>query len=398
MSLQLACPDGSFEALEQAGVKFGVADNRIIIPVPFLGEDGEAHRGYLVDPLHIMGDGSVGLPSNHQMYFAGGTPHELDGRTMLPVLGEGAGNNYPVFGGAVAQYYFSYKIRANGHNREYVSLAEKVVHYFRTISAPVEHKFPGTVKAMVDVDIESDYDPPFKFPDAHSAAAGLDNYNIPLKELTVGLIGVGGTGSYILDFLVKTPVRKIRVFDADDFEVKTSFRSPGSSNVTEFDRPKVEVYRDRYGTFREGLEFHSVRINSSNVEMVSDCDFIFLAIDNGISRRELTSLFDSRELTYIDVGMGLERADDGLFGMVRTTFVSDETRQVVQQQNAIPFADADQEQYLTNIQIAEWIALTAAIAVIRFKSHFGFYADDVGFFRHIIPSRRMSAITSKIPS
>jgi hypothetical protein len=34
--------------------------------------------------------------------------------------------------------------------------------------------------------------------------------------------------------------------------------------------------------------------------------------------------------------------------------------------------------YDRNIQIAELNSLNAALAVIRFKKHFGFYADDAG--------------------
>ena len=396
MSLLPECPDGSFEALSQAGIKFAVVDNKIIVPVAFLGDDGSAHRGYLVDALHIAGDGSVGVPANHQMYFSGGTPHEIEGNDMLSVLGSLSGNNFPVFGDLTAKYHFSYKYMSNGHLRDYTSLSEKVINYYRRISSPVEYKFPGTSAAMLNLDIESQYDPPFKFPDTHSAGAGLDILNRPLQDLTIAIIGLGGTGSYVLDFLVKTPVRKIRIFDDDFFEVKNSFRSPGTSKVVEFDRPKVEIYKERYSSFREGLEFETMRLGSENIDRVSDCDFIFLALDSGVSRRELATLLDERGKTYIDVGMGLERADDGLFGMVRTTFVSEETRRTVSERNAIPFADAEQDQYLTNIQIAEWNALNASIAVIRFKSHFGFYADDARFFQHLVSSRRMNAVVSKV--
>ena len=396
MSSQPDCPDGSLEALTAAGIKFAIIDNKMIVPIPFLGEDGEVHRGYLADPLHILGTGQIGKPANHQLYFSGGTPHQLDGKDLLKVLGNGNGNNFPVFGDIVAKYYFSHKKQAAGRNREYESLAEKIIQYYKVIAGPAEHKFPGATAAMTDVDIQQGYDPPFKFPDAHSAAAGLDNFNLPLSELAVALIGVGGTGSYILDYLAKTPVAKIKVFDPDLFEVKNSFRSPGTSNLEDFDKAKVRVYADRYSSFREGMEFYEKKLDASNIDEIADCDFVFLALDNGVSRRELTDLLDARGALYIDVGLGLERADDGLFGMARTTFVSDETRETVGEQKALPFIDADQEEYMTNIQIAEWNALNAAIAVIRFKSHFGFYADDIRFFRHLVSSRRMTSFVSAI--
>ena len=43
----------------------------------------------------------------------------------------------------------------------------------------------------------------------------------------MAVIGLGGTGSYLIDFLVKTPVKEIRAFDPDRFFVHNAFRSPG---------------------------------------------------------------------------------------------------------------------------------------------------------------------------
>ena len=43
----------------------------------------------------------------------------------------------------------------------------------------------------------------------------------------MAVIGLGGTGAYVLDFFVKTPVREIRAFDLDAFHVHNAFRSPG---------------------------------------------------------------------------------------------------------------------------------------------------------------------------
>ncbi|MBP8284305.1 MAG: hypothetical protein KAX46_10415, partial [Chromatiaceae bacterium] len=63
-----------------------------------------------------------------------------------------------------------------------------------------------------------------------------------LDQHSLAVIGLGGTGAYLLDFLVKTPVREIRAYDLDGFHVHNSFRSPGRLNEPELGKPKAEVY------------------------------------------------------------------------------------------------------------------------------------------------------------
>src|SRR5207302_11190786 len=54
-----------------------------------------------------------------------------------------------------------------------------------------------------------------------------------LSQETVSIIGVGGTGSYILDFVAKAPVREIRLFDEDEFLQHNAFRAPGAPSLEE---------------------------------------------------------------------------------------------------------------------------------------------------------------------
>ena len=49
-------------------------------------------------------------------------------------------------------------------------------------------------------------------------------------------------GGYLLDFLVRMPVREIRGFDFDFFHVHNAFRSPGRLAENDLGKPKAEVY------------------------------------------------------------------------------------------------------------------------------------------------------------
>jgi hypothetical protein len=72
--------------------------------------------------------------------------------------------------------------------------------------------------------------------------------------------------------------------------------------------------------------------------------------------------------------MGVNVANGKLWGIVRTTLSTVENRATVRQH--VSMADAEDDVYATNIQIAELNMLNAAMAVIRWKRHCGIYQDD----------------------
>ena len=75
--------------------------------------------------------------------------------------------------------------------------------------------------------------------------AEITDLALKFKDDVVAVIGLGGTGAYLLDFLVKTPVREIRAFDRDIFCVHNAFRSPGRLEEAELGLSKAEVYGGR---------------------------------------------------------------------------------------------------------------------------------------------------------
>ena len=84
----------------------------------------------------------------------------------------------------------------------------------------------------------------------------------------------------------------------------------------------------------------------------------------------------SHGIPFIDTGIGVQAADENLVGIVRATTVLPNKQDHIA--NRMPLADAAKDDYGTNIQIAELNALNGALAVIKWKKLFGFYAD----FRH----------------
>src|SRR5687768_13896491 len=73
----------------------------------------------------------------------------------------------------------------------------------------------------------------FNYAETASDRVGIGALTELFKAERVAIIGLGGTGSYILDFVAKTPVREIRLFDGDEFLQHNAFRAPGAPTIDE---------------------------------------------------------------------------------------------------------------------------------------------------------------------
>ena len=98
---------------------------------------------------------------------------------------------------------------------------------------------------------------------------GADNEK--LEEQCVAIIGVGGTGSYVLDFVAKTRAKEIRVFDGDRFDTHNAFRSPGAWSLVELEAKKSKVanFVDIYGKLRrKGLTGSDKPLTAENLHLL----------------------------------------------------------------------------------------------------------------------------------
>src|SRR3989442_1053875 len=60
-----------------------------------------------------------------------------------------------------------------------------------------------------------------------SARYHINDISALLRGKKVAIIGLGGTGAYILDFIARTHLERIALFDDDKVHVHTIFRVPG---------------------------------------------------------------------------------------------------------------------------------------------------------------------------
>lgn len=105
-------------------------------------------------------------------------------------------------------------------------------------------------------------------------------------------------------------------------------------------------------------------------------DFVFLAIDRGPARKLVVHALEDYGVAFADVGMGVYDADGSLAGLVRVTTSTPAQRADIHAKGRIPFGEEDgNNEYASNIQIADLNAFNATLAVIKWKKLCGFYAD-----------------------
>jgi hypothetical protein len=386
---QLVNHNQDLRHLVEKGYAVAFDSNYLVIrDIPYLDREGKLQIGAIVTKLEFVDQEHV-TQTDHQVFFAGSVPHGLDGK---PIPNLGGGTTQLALSEAsedvVVQRSFSNKPTTTGTFRDFF---EKIESYVTIISGPaiaLHHANPCTFRTVNEV-VE---DSVFKFHDTLTSRAEITDLSAKFKNDVIAIIGVGGTGAYVLDFLVKTPVREIRAFDLDPFHLHNAFRSPGKLEESELGKPKADVYLSRYENFRIGLSVTRTLINASSSDDLNGVTFAFVCVDKGSSRAGIFDLLIAKGIPFIDMGMGLRRTEPSLNGMLRTTYYSAEHGPKVRDKGLAELSDTPDDLYRTNIQIGELNALNACLAVIRFKQLRGFYSEELPYYNLLFEVRDLRIV------
>ncbi len=385
------------QQLQNEGYSLDILGGKLVVrDVPFVEASGSVRLdGFLVMPLDLAGDVAQ-PPSDHTASFGGGIPHTSTGAELTTVVNRRGQND--LGDGLVVDCTCSMKPLDNGG--KYPDFYAKVTKYVAAIAGhatAVDPSAKATVFRPVPADVD---DGPFKYLNTASSRAGIDMLNAKLREERVAVVGLGGTGSYILDFVAKTEVSTIHLFDGDRFLSHNAFRAPGAPDLDQLNRApsKVDHLAETYGRMRHGIVTHPCPLDAANVEELRDMSFVFVAIDDAPAKAPIINFLLDVGIPFVDVGMGVEAVDGRLTGSLRTTIVTPENQDHAHRR--IPVVSvAGPDDYRSNIQVAELNARNATDAVIAWKQYRGFYADlEAEHFsvysiatNHIVNSERASA-------
>jgi len=335
--------------------------------VPYVNAARQVCRGTLVSSLTMAGD-ITRIPDTHVVYLDGEFPCTADGQPIHQISHQSG--TIALGNGMTAKHSFSSKPAAG-----YTDYHHKMSTYAALLSGPAA-QLQGDASPRVFRIPEEEDNSMFHYTETASDRVGIGALTERLAAEKVALVGVGGTGSYVLDLVAKTPVREIRLFDGDEFLQHNAFRAPGAPTLEQLrEAPKkVDYLKGIYERMHRGIVAHAVAISASNLTLLDGITFAFLCMDAGEAKRLVVEKLEALGVPFIDVGMGLELVEGSLGGIVRTTANTPAKRDGFRAHVSF-VGGGEANLYSSNIQVADLNALNAVMAVIKWKKLRGFYRD-----------------------
>ena len=365
MLTQLLDHNPDLKKLKDEGYNISIIkDHMVINGIPYVNHDKEILFGLIYCPF--TKEGPKVTQVDHTVRFTGEYPCDQFGNQNTSLVNSQQVNN--LTDDIVGQYYLSSKPDSGAYPDFYT----KMKRYIDLLSAPAKSIDPSVRSKNFDYNSYAQ-DSVFNYHDTNTARAEITSINDKVKDQKVAIIGLGGTGAFILDFISKTPVSEIALFDGDQLKNHNAFRIPGAVPSEELDKrqSKVSYLKNKYEKFRSGICSFEVYIDETNVDQLNEYDFVFIAIDGSKAKNAIVNFLVASKIPFIDVGMGITELNNSLRGLIRRTMVTPDNMSDL---NKIPTEDEDANNiYRQNIQLIELNALNAALAIIAWKKYFGFY-------------------------
>ena len=236
---------------------------------------------------------------------------------------------------------------------------------------------------------------PFKIPNTFEARAAVGPVQDRIRDQRITIIGLGGTGAYVLDLVAKTPVMEIHLLDSDDVNWHNFIRAPGAPTAEEIESRhkgrlrKVDYYYSKYASLREGIHPHAARVDSPSTfgEFLSahPIDYAFVCIDqlaDGDSPRQdvVYCALSEAAVPFIDSGVSITLDDHAVRGVVTTSAYA---AGCVAWKEAIPNARVKGNvPGYRNVQLPEVNALAASLAVMEWRRRTEQYVSESASFLH----------------
>jgi hypothetical protein len=226
MSQQLINHSKDLKRLQDEGYNIEIKSNYLLIKnVPYLTSAQKVQFGSLVSELSMAGDVTT-KPNTHVVYFAGEYPCNNDGSKIVNIQHSSGKKQL----NRDIEVDHSFSSKPSGGYKDYY---HKMTTYVAIISSPAHSVDPNVTAKTFPVIISKEGESVFYYIDTASSRAGITFINRKLELGRVGIVGLGGTGSYVLDLVAKSPVREICLYDADKFSQHNAFRTPGAPSIEE---------------------------------------------------------------------------------------------------------------------------------------------------------------------
>lgn len=186
-----------------------------------------------------------------------------------------------------------------GRSWERISRIRVLGHRFRFVDEPVA---PKKVTEFFDRQVR---------------AFGGD-VQLALRYMHIGVVGVGGTGSAVLEQLVRLGVGTMSVFDGETFDVSNVSRVYGSRTGEE-GRLKVDIAKRNVEAIGLGTvirKYERPITEEGTARALRACDVVFGCTDKQAPRGILVRLALWYQIPVIDVGVKLDAPDGLIRGII----------------------------------------------------------------------------------
>lgn len=375
MSEKLIARSPDLQRLRDEGYEIEVRHGFLIVDsVPYVNAQQQLQFGQIVTDLTLNND-CTETPGDHQVWFAGEQPCNRDGSVITQIQHSTA--TATLCEGVVVQRRFSCKPK--GGYRDYHA---KISRYVEIIQNPAKAIDPGVDACSFKPVTISAEESVFVYTDSASSRAGIANVSRKTAMKRVAVVGLGGSGAYVLDFVAKTLAQEIHLFDGDFYLQHNAFRAPGATSmqVLEERLKKVDYFARTYSQMRRGIVAHADYVTDDNVEQLAAFDFVFICVDRPAVRNVLAEYLTKNKIPFVDTGMELELIEQAqcLIGTCRVTLCTPEKSDHFGRHVSLGGQSVADDLYATNIQVADLNALCAVMAVIKWKKLCGFYQDCYG--------------------
>ena len=276
---------------------------------------------------------------------------------------------------------WSRKPKKKGGRRGYKDYLEKIETYVDEVAGQADTKRPGVLDAARSgADPEVASKTRFKYLNTGTYRNGTRGIEKRIEDEVVAIVGVGGSGSYLVDVLMKTDIKELHMYD-DMLKQHNAFRIAGAARIEELrgKTPKVKWHQERYAPVREeGVNAHSRAIDEEAREEMAKFTTVFIAVDKLDSRRAIQRMCEAACVLHVAVGIGVDiegENSDQLGGMVKV-----ETQFQMGERVGESLSDGQKEEpeddAYGNIQTAELNMLSAALAIVEWKAKRNVYRSD----------------------
>lgn len=340
--------------------------NHLIVEhVPYVTTEKVVAYGRLALPITFSGNVVQDGSGDHRIWWIGEQPCDGQGRPLAGPSPE----SHAITPTVVASFMISSKPKGTG---TFVSTYDKVVLYVRVLCHPAQ-AIDATATATPGAGwVEVPSDLPFVYPDTGTARAGLADLNAKFRGHRVGIIGLGGTGSYILDHVSKTWVDAIDLFDGDVFDNHNAYRAPGAADIEDLNqRPnKAEHFATQFSHMHTGITPHPHHVTAANLDVLAGCTFVFLAAGEAEDKEAILTWLRDRHIPAIEVGMGIRDEGGHLSGLLAVVNHFPDNHGPT---STVTMGGANE--YDRNIQVSDLNCLNAVLAVGNWKKYLGYYAS-----------------------